>query len=173
MLTCQDCVASDLGCCVRVFDEGWKLVLLPSEVGRIWTTTGVAPSEFVDTSPLTSAQLEWYCSTHTAGDFLWSRLFSLWTRPSGIRNACPFVRPDGCSLPYESKPFLCRIYPLSFSITENRIYFPEESDCPIGRGMKSEDGILYYFHDDMERLKRAFAAFREEFVRLVSVLEAQ
>jgi len=174
MATCSECIASDGGCCVSVFAKGWKIVLLPSEVNRISAVTGQDPARFVDTSPLAPVQMEFYCSPQQAAeDPLWARLFSLWTRPGGLKSACPFLVPDGCSLPYWAKPFLCQVYPLQFSIAGNRLYSTSECDCPLAREMHSEGDVLAYFHDGSERLWKAFVTFQQEFIELLTVLEGQ
>lgn len=167
MATCRDCISTGGGCCVGVFEDGWKLVLLPSEVKKISAITGKAPSEFADMSPLSARQLDWYTNGFAGEDPLWARLFQLWKRPSAIRSKCPFLTPSGCSLPYDSKPFLCRIYPLGFNITTNKFYYPPETDCIVERDLHSASEVLDHFHDDESHLGKSFQTFRRQCLELL------
>lgn len=166
---CHLCIADD-GCCVFPFYDGWKIVLLPSEVQRIAEYTGKDPSEFIDLTPLPLSQQEEY-NQYNANDLLWSRLFSLWAEPSGLINNCPFVKKEGCSLPYNIKPFLCQAYPLDFNITDSKIMIPAETDCELLKSMGSLDSVLTYFHDDWDSLNSRFEAFRQDFIALLNNLE--
>lgn len=173
MGTCRECIASSGGCCASVFIGGWKVILLPSEVARISRVTGKEPSEFVDNSALIPRQRDWYATGNIDEDPLWRYLLSLWTRPSGIKDFCPFLTPKGCSLACQSKPFACRVYPLHFNVTTGQIDLPKEMDCPACQGKKSVSEVLDYFGDDMGSLKAAFKAFRHECVSLIFMLERQ
>ena len=168
---CKQCIASSGGCCVSVFDAGWKIVLLPSEIKRISLVTSKNPTEFVDVSPLASVQRDWYASRYATEDPLWARLFSLWSRPCGIRSFCPFLTEKGCCLSYEAKPFLCRIYPLRFNITTGHIYHSQETDCPAGKTGKTIEEVIAYFDDNKASLERGFQAFRQEVLHWLSVLD--
>jgi len=174
MSACGDCIASAGGCCVNLLAQGWKVVLLPSEIERISAISGKSPSEFVDTSPLEPCQFEYYATESPAPDPLWARLFYRWTQPTAIADSCPFLTAEGCSLPYDSRPFLCQVYPLDFSITDNRVYFLQkrESDCRIEREMTSVEEVLACFQDDRERLERSFKLFRRELLSLLNTLQA-
>jgi Fe-S-cluster containining protein len=150
--------------------DGWKITLLPEEVQLISKYTGKAPSEFIDTTPLPLSQLEDY-NQFAAEDPPWSRLFSLWAQPSGFKNNCPFVRSEGCMLPYRVKPFLCRVYPLDFSITDGNIFLPVETDCQLLKSGGSINSVLACFNDDWESLQCRFEIFRHDFLSLLNTLE--
>jgi hypothetical protein len=167
---CHVCIASDSGCCVFPLYDGWKITLLPTEVQLISEYTGKDPSEFIDTTPLPLSQLEDY-NQGIAKDPPWSRLFSLWAQPSGFKNNCPFVRTEGCMLPYQVKPFLCQVYPLDFSITDGNIFLPEETDCPLLKSGGSINSVLACFDDDWESLQCRFETFRHDFLSLLNMLE--
>ena len=167
---CRVCIASDGGCCVFPLSDGWKIILLPTEVQLISEYTGKDPSEFIDATPLPSSQQEDY-NQFNAKDPLWSRLFSLWTQPSGFKNNCPFVQSEGCSLPYQVKPFLCRVYPLDFNITDGNIFLPVETDCLMLMSVGSINSVLSCFDDDWESLQCRFEAFRHDFLSLLNMLE--
>lgn len=170
LFTCHVCIASDGGCCVFPLSYGWKIILLPTEVPLLLEYTSKAPSEFIDTTPLPLAQQEDY-NQIDAKDPLWSRLFSLWTQPSGFKNNCPFVHTEGCSLPYQVKPFLCRVYPLDFNITDGTIFLPVETDCLLLKSVGSINSVLACFDDDWESLQCRFDTFRSDFLSLLHVLE--
>ena len=172
MFTCKECIDRDGGCCVYVLAGGWKIILLPSEIERIAAVSGKAPSEFVDVSPLDPEQIEIYTSRQAAEeDPLWARLFSLWRQPSGIAHACPFLGSDDCTLPYQSKPFICRVFPLNFSISEGRLQRLTESHCSMEQEMTSVQQVLEYFHDDVSKLNGAFDEFRQECLMLMNKME--
>lgn len=166
---CRACIASD-GCCVFPLFDGWKIILLPTEVQRIAAFTGKDPSEFIDTTPLPLSQREDYLRL-SVEDPLWSRLVSIWTQPSGFKNNCPFLQTEGCSLPYQVKPFLCQIYPLDFNITEGTIFLPEETDCLLLQRGSSIEEVLAHFNDDWENLQHRFEAFRSDVVSMLNILE--
>lgn len=168
MSSCHECIATDGGCCSFIFADGWKIILLPTEVKRIVELIGKDPSGFIDTTPLTPAQREWYISRFGVEDPLWVRLVSLWTNPSGFKNSCPFIQAEGCRLSYQEKPFLCRIYPLDFNITDGHIFLPKETACPIGQNAGSTKEVLDYFGDDWEALQRSSKAFRQDFISLLN-----
>lgn len=144
--------------------------MLPAEVQRIAEFTGKDPSEFIDTAPLTVSQLE-DCLAFSTEDPLWARLFSLWTHPGGFKNSCPFVKAEGCSLPYQVKPFLCQAYPLDFNITAGTIFVPEKTDCPMVQSGKSLHEVLACFGDEWENLKRRFESFRRDCISWLNALE--
>ena len=168
---CKECIASSGGCCISVFDDGWKIVLLPSEIKRISLVTRKEPTEFVDVSPLAPVQRDWYASRYAIEDPLWTRLFSLWSRPCGIKSFCPFLSEEGCHLSYEAKPFLCRIYPLGFNITTGHICHAQETDCPAGKAGKTIEEVIAYFDDNKASLERGFQGFRQEVLYWLNVLE--
>jgi Fe-S-cluster containining protein len=170
-LYCKECIASLGGCCVSVFDDGWKIVLLPSEIKRISLVTSKNPTEFVDVSPLAPVQRDWYASRYAIEDPLWTRLFSFWSRPCGIKSFCPFLTEEGCRLSYEAKPFLCRIYPLGFNITTGYIYHAQETDCPAGKASKTIEEVIAYFDDNKASLERGFQGFRHEVLSWLNVLD--
>ena len=167
---CRVCITFDDGCCVFPLWDEWKIVLLPAEMQRISEFTGKDPSEFIDTTPLTPPQLEDYIDPGNE-DPLWARLFSLWTQPSGFKDKCPFVMAEGCSLPYEVKPFLCQAYPLDFNITAGTLFVPEETDCPMLQSSRSLHEVLACFGDDWDSLQSRFEAFRQDFISLLNTLE--
>ena len=168
MCICHDCVNATGGCCKSVFNEGWKIILLPQEVKGISELTGKNPVEFVDNSPLSPYQKEWYATRPELQDKLWARLFSRWDNPPGLKGGCPFLTKQGCLLPYQSKPFICQVFPLSFNITENEIFQPYETNCPVGKKAASAKDVLDYFNDDWVSLQRRFKMFRQECLDLLN-----
>ena len=170
MPTCQECITLTSGCCVFSLIRGWKVILLPSEITHIAAVAQKTPSEFLDTSPLIRSQLQTYISDRE--DSIWAQLFSLWRNPSGLRYPCPFLTPSRCSLPYESKPFICRVYPLAFNITTGSLYRPEETLCIVGRSSRQTlEEIVGYFGDNIHNLNHEFMVFRKEFLLLLNRLE--
>jgi Fe-S-cluster containining protein len=169
MSTCHECVTLTDGCCVFSLVSGWKVILLPSEITRIAAVAQKTPLEFVDTSPLIPSQLQTYISD--GEDSIWAQFFSLWRNPSGVRYPCPFLKRSGCSLPYESKPFICRVYPLVFNITTGSLYCPGEMPCLVGRTRPTLEEIVNYFGDNIHSLNDGFMVFRKEFLSSLNQLE--
>ncbi len=171
MAGCCDCIADDGGCCHIVFKKGWKILLFPGEIERISGITGKVPSEFVDTGPICSSQMEWYVDRFSREDPLWVHLVSEWEQPSGLVGRCPFLQQQGCALPYEGKPFICQIYPLDFNLTHGYSYLPKDTDCPAAIETRSVEGVLEYFNDDHEALERRHQAFRQDCLTLLGMVE--
>ena len=167
---CRVCITFDDGCCVFPLWYEWKIVLLPTEIQRISEFTGKDPSEFIDTTPLTPPQLEDYVDSGNE-DPMWARLFSLWTQPSGFKDECPFVTAEGCSLPYEVKPFLCQAYPLDFNVTDGTIFIDDKTSCLLLKGARSISEALACFGDDWDNLQSRFKIFRHDFLSLLDTIE--
>jgi Fe-S-cluster containining protein len=146
---------------------GWKIILLPGEIQRIAEFTGEDPSYFIDNSPLTQNQLEFY-TENTAEDPLWAQLFSAWTKPTGLKGSCSFLKREGCSLPYHIKPLLCQIYPLDFNITKGTLLLKGDMDCLLLQSVRSADEVSNRFEDNMDDLQLRFEAFRNEFLSLLT-----
>lgn len=164
---CSPCIKEKDDCCDSIFADNWKIILLPWEIKEISAYIGKKPSEFIDASPLIEDQLDYYTSQHVE-DPLWARLFSVWKHPAGFKHSCPFLSKTGCLLPYTKKPFLCRIFPLEFNLTQNRIFLPEDNNlCNIAEDMGSINKILAYFGDNMDSLKQRFSMFRENALALL------
>ena len=173
---CYECVAIGKCCCTSCFADGWKIIILPGELKRISELTAKVSSEFIDTSPLSPSQLKWYVSKGSLEDPLWARLFSIWNNPTGLKDSCPFLQSEGCSLPYEDKPFLCRIFPLSFNISEEMIFLPKETErtyCLLAQNAVSIEKVLSYFEDDWERLQKRFKVFRYDFLCLLEEISGR
>jgi Fe-S-cluster containining protein len=166
---CKDCIRHGDGCCVYPFYFGWKIVLLPHEIKRISEYTGKAPDSFVDHSPLVPSQLEYY--REDGNDPAWSRLFNLWERPTGLKNSCPFLTPAGCTLPYNTKPFLCQVYPLTFNISRAAVYQIEDPDCLLIQASSCADDVLKYFKDNDVSLGQRFEEYRADLENLSALLE--
>ena len=164
---CRVCIILSGGCCVFPFLEGWKIILLPGEIQRIAEFTGEDPSHFIDNSPLTQNQLEFY-TENAVEDPLWARLFSIWTKPAGLKGRCHFLKREGCSLPYHVKPFLCQTYPLDFNITKGTLLLNGGMNCLLLRSVRSVDEVPNRFDDDMNSLQLRFEAFRNEFFSLLN-----
>ena len=164
---CRVCIIFSGGCCVFPFMDGWKIILLPGEIQRIAEFTGEDPSYFVDNSPLTQNQLEFYTG-NTVEDPLWAQLFSAWTKPAGLKGKCNFLKREGCSLPYHIKPLLCQIYPLDFNITKGTLLLKGDMDCLLLKSVRSADEVPNRFDDDMNSLQLRFKAFRNEFLSLLT-----
>lgn len=164
---CRVCIIFSGGCCVFPLIDGWKIVLLPSEVLRISEFAGEDPSYFVDNNPLTQNQLEFYTKDNNE-DPLWAQLFSTWTKPTGLKGRCKFLKKDGCSLPYHIKPFLCQIYPLDFNITESTVLWNGDMDCLLLQSVCSMDEVPNRFDDNLDSLQLRFTAFRNEFFSLLT-----
>ena len=164
---CRVCIIFSGGCCVFPFLDGWKIILLPGEIQRIAEFTGEDPSYFIDNSPLNQSQLEFY-TEDTVEDPLWAQLFSTWARPTGLKGRCPFLKREGCSLPYHIKPLLCQIYPLDFNITKGTLLLKADMDCLLLKSVGSVDEVSNRFDDDMSSLQLRFKAFRNEFFSLLN-----
>ncbi len=171
MAGCIDCISVNGGCCKVVLENGWKIFLLPSEIERISEITGKSPAEFVDTSPVCSSQLEWYESRFAQEDSLWVRLVSGWKQPTGISGKCPFLGEEGCTLPYDKKPFICQIFPLDFNLTSGQLYMSEDSNCPVMDDYHSMQGVLTYFNDGREAIELRYKAFRQDCLALLEGME--
>jgi Fe-S-cluster containining protein len=139
--------------------------MLPGEIQRIAEFTGKDPSYFIDNSPLTQNQLEFYTG-NTVEDPLWAQLFSTWTKPTGLKGRCNFLKREGCSLPYHIKPLLCQIYPLDFNITKGTLLLKGDMDCLLLQSVRSVDDVPNRFDDDLGNLQLRFMAFRDEFLSL-------
>ena len=163
---CRVCIIFRGGCCVFPFLEGWKIILLPGEIQRISEFAGEDSSYFIDNSPLTQNQLEFY-TKNTVEDPLWAQLFSIWTKPTGLKGSCHFLNKEGCSLPYHIKPFLCQIYPLDFNITKGTLLLNGNMDCLLLQSVCSADEVPNRFDDEMNSLQLRFKAFRNEFFSLL------
>jgi Fe-S-cluster containining protein len=170
MSGCPDCVAASAGCCKTVFLDDWKIILLPREIKRIAELTGKDPSQFVDSGPLSRSQLRWYVSRYTQEDPIWVKVVSQWKAATGLKASCPFLNSNGCTLPYRDKPFLCRVYPLDFNITQGTIFLSRETGCPVGQQASSVAEVLDYFRDDWESLKQHFMVFRQDFFLLLEMI---
>ena len=164
---CRVCRIFSRGCCVFPFLDGWKIILLPGEIQRISEFAGEDPPHFIDNTPLTQNQLEFY-TKNTVEDPLWAQLFSTWTKPTGLKGRCSFLKREGCSLPYHIKPFLCQIYPLDFNITEGTLLLKGDMDCLLLQSVGSMDEVPNRFDDDMNSLQLRFKAFRDEFLSLLT-----
>ena len=162
-------MANTGGCCNFSLIGGWKIILLPYEINRIAAVLQRTPSEFVDTSPLIPPQLQTYLSDYE--DSIWVRLFLIWHNPTGIKHPCPFLTSKGCSIPYESKPFICQAYPLTFHITAGILCCPNETSCPIGRNQPKIEEVVKHFGDNLQRLNEEFIVFRRELITLLNLLE--
>ena len=149
------------------FIDGWKIILLPGEVQRISEFAGKDPSSFVDNTPLTQNQLEFY-TKDSVEDPLWAQLFSTWTKATGLKGSCNFLKKEGCSLPYHIKPILCQIYPLDFNITKGTLLLNGGMDCLLLQSVCSVDEVPNRFNDDMNSLQLRFNAFRDEFLSLLT-----
>lgn len=169
---CRICIPLLGGCCVFPMYDGWKILVFPEEAKRIAEYTGKEISEFIDTSPLEQSQRE-YLITGCPDDPLWSRLFALWPKPSGLKDKCPFVSKNGCLLPYHVKPFICQTFPLDFNITYNTINFRDDMGCIMTHLTGSKDKIAACFGDHYEQLEERFQVFRGEFIKLLEMLEQQ
>jgi len=169
-ISCKLCIPLTGGCCNFALDNGWKIFVFPWEVKRIVEYTGKAASEFIDTGPLASGQMD-YISSDADKDPLWVRLFSLWGNPSGFRERCPFVSRGGCRLPYQIKPFICQVFPLDFNITYNRIDFRWDMECLLSLVSGSEKEITCHFDDCSDHLNERFKVFRAEFLKLLDSVE--
>ena len=163
---CRVCRIFSRGCCVFPFLDGWKIILLPGEIQRISEFAGEDSSYFIDNSPLTQNQLEFY-TKNTVEDPLWAQLFSIWTKPTGLKGSCHFLNKEGCSLPYHIKPFLCQIYPLDFNITKGTLLLNGNMDCLLLQSVCSADEVPNRFDDEMNSLQLRFKAFRNEFFSLL------
>ncbi len=171
-MICRTCIPKTDGCCKFPFHDGFKLILLPSEVARAAARLGKAPEEFIDTSPLSPYEREWFVTGPDRQDKLWARLFELWQQPTGVTGSvCPFVTDSGCALPYTEKPFICQAYPLDFNITTGALYQPTDTDCMLCEQAKSVDEILTVFNDNWESLQQRFKAYRRECLALLNSLE--
>jgi Fe-S-cluster containining protein len=168
MATCRECITASNGCCI--FPANWKLILLPSDIKRIQLLTGKDPAEFIDTSALDLSQHHCYTRECMEADPLWARIFNLWVQPTGIKNPCHFLTSEGCSLPYPSKPFLCRIYPLNFNVTSGQIDFNQETECRICEDKRSLKEVMDYFGDEIESVQTVFEAFKKDFIELLAHL---
>jgi len=167
---CRNCVSYNDGCCVYPFFWEWKIIVLPKEIERISQFSGKQPSEFIDDSPLVDSQLEYY-TEQNGEDPLWGRLFEIWNKPTGLKGSCPFLKPEGCTLPYEVKPMLCQMYPLNFNITENKVFLSEEPDCLLYHVVSGKDEVLEHFKDNSEILQSRFNKFCNELKDLLYSLE--
>jgi Fe-S-cluster containining protein len=167
---CKDCISHSDGCCVYPFYDGWKILLLPHEIARISKHTGKRPADFADDSPLVNAQLEYYRENRDA-DPHWSSLFDLWQKPTGLKGKCPFLVPQGCTLPYDKKPFLCQVYPLTFNMTDNSIYRDEDPDCLLIQATSSAGKVLDRFKDSDTGLSSRFEEYRRDFYDLLKSLQ--
>jgi hypothetical protein len=166
---CRDCIKHGDGCCVYPFFYGWKIILLPHEIKRIAAFTGRDPGSFVDDTPLVESQREYYCDD--SGDPDWSRLFHLWDRPTGLKGACPFLTPQGCTLPYNTKPLLCQVYPLTFNISDAAIFRIPDPDCLLIQASSCAGDVLHYFKDNHEGLSSRFEEYRRDFYNLLGSLQ--
>ncbi len=171
MYLCPDCISVDGGCCCDIFTEDWKIILLPSEIERLSTISGLPQSRFVNDEPLSKSQRKLYTTGGALYDPLWAELMSLWPRPTGIKHHCPFLIAKGCILPYHAKPFICQVFPLDFSITSGLISVPENSRCEVVHQLKTLEGIVAYFKDDCGALQQAFAEYRREFIQLLQAVK--
>lgn len=167
---CRVCIAVTGGCCIFPLCNEWKIVVLPSEAKRIAEYTGLAVDKFIDTSPLNSDQLEEYTS-NCDEDPLWARLFSVWEKPTGLKEKCPFLKPGGCTLPYRMKPFMCQMYPLNFNITSCAAHLSPELECLLIQRVNSMEKVLECFGDNSGHLHERLRVFRGEFTALLHELE--
>ena len=141
--------------------------MLPGEIRRISEFAGKDPSQFIDNTPLTRNQLEFYTNGNN-DDPAWAQLFSAWKRPSGLKGRCHFLTKQGCSLPYNIKPFLCQVYPLDFNITEGRLLLSNDMDCLLLKSVRSVAEVPDRFADDPGNLQIRFEAFRNELLSLLN-----
>lgn len=164
---CKPCIEEKDDCCDSIFADSWKIILLPWEINEISLFIGKKPSQFTDTSPLVEGELEYYLSQN-AEDPMWASLFSAWKEPAGFKHSCPFLSKKGCRLPYTKKPFLCRIFPLEFNLTQNRIFLPDDYNlCNVAEDKGSIEKILEHFGDDMNGLRQRLNMFRENALELL------
>ncbi len=81
--------------------------LTPYDILRLKNNLGISSGDFLRT----------YTSLHIGPE---SGLPVVTFKPNpDTGNACPFVKPDGCSV-YEDRPASCRMYPLARAISKSR-----------------------------------------------------
>jgi Fe-S-cluster containining protein len=170
---CTRCIAATQGCCVTPFEDEWKIILLPDEVESIAALARREPATFVDKTPLVPDQREQYLKSET-NDPLWASLFARWPRPTGFKDACPFLSRAGCTLPYDGKPFLCQVYPIEFNLTLGILFLPAldgEESCDVTRAARSPRDVADCFGDNLEFLQRRLDLFRQRALKLLGKLE--
>jgi len=167
---CRECITQSGGCCEFIFGDGWKIPVFPEELKRISRFTGQDIASMMNTDPLSRSQRQWYARQKT--DPLWNKLFLVWSHPTGFTKTCPFLRPDGCALPYQEKPFVCQAFPLDFNITEGKVFLGKDLDCPLGDNARSPEEIVTCFDDDWDSFMSRFNEFRQNFLTLLGELQA-
>ncbi len=146
--------------------------MLPHEIKRISEFTGRDPGSFVDETPLVESQLEYY-RDDSGEDPVWSRLFQLWDSPTGLKGSCPFLTPQGCTLPYNTKPFLCQVYPLTFNISRAALNRVPDPDCLLIHASSCAGDVLRRFKDSHEDLSSRFEEYRRDFYDLLGSLKTE
>ncbi len=119
---CARCARVQRTCCQRA-----EILLTEADVARIAAHTGD------DAFQERRAPLDPEYVADDPDDPAWRRLT---VRPDGTRRmlrrrpdgACTFLGDAGCRLPLETRPLVCRLYPLAY--TERGLDGADESYCP-------------------------------------------
>lgn len=116
---CARCSKAKKDCCHLRGEGLYKFGMTDSDVRRLVKLTGKKPSEFADLEDVPK-----YIKQEIEANFPgMGRMFPYNKRISlkfdGPDNACTFLGPRGCTLPFGQKPRTCAIYPAWYQKQED------------------------------------------------------
>jgi Fe-S-cluster containining protein len=149
---CARCARQGKTCC-----QGREIYLTPGDIQRIRAFTGEL--QFMEWSPTTDPSY-----LDQDGDPVWQRhVFdgdgrrrTLRRRPDGD---CLFLGPQGCGLPLEVRPLLCRLHPVTY--TADRIDSTADEGCPRYL-LEADESVFDAIHMTMDLARQWHRQLYEE-----------
>ncbi|MCD4650991.1 MAG: YkgJ family cysteine cluster protein [Candidatus Cloacimonetes bacterium] len=114
MNICAECHKKNRGCCQLIAGNTDSMHGLSQyEIDRISSTMKLNESDFICHDTVKPEVMNGFRKL----DSLFDKLIPQRERArlKIIDNACVFLKPDGCSLPMEARPYYCRLYPFWFN----------------------------------------------------------
>lgn len=157
---CARCHTQGSGCCrLGGFNEDQMFPLTLGEIEAMAQASGLDPEQFTVADRPPRQFLEMAAALHPVlitamprGERLRLRI-----QPGG---ECFFLGPQGCALPYQARPFYCRLYPFFFTMDE-RLMVLQAEHCLAQRGARSWREVLSRLGQKEAHLRELFAQLKE------------
>jgi uncharacterized protein len=156
MSKCRECSKIQLTCCVRP-----EIFVTNGDINRIANGTG--RKDFYHLRPVPEEMKHYYgspCNVEKGSEIYFQYLFNENGRRNILKknekNECCFLTQDGCVLPPNIRPILCRLYP--FDWNDKKEIWVAPTHCPKN-----------FFKDEQE-IRDRVCLTEEEAKRLVCLL---